>query len=217
MIEITIRSLQHYIYCPHRWGLMEIDRAWAENYFVTRGNLRHKRVHEKEKYSIRDKKVFTGVNVYNDKYGLYGVVDCIEGESSKKGVDVLGDDNKYELRIVEYIPSKPKDKDYNFDDLMQVFAQKVCVDYVFDTDCEGIIYYAKEKKRVLLPLKENYYEYEKELVKILEEMRENIKEGTIPPIMKKQKCRGCSMKDICMPKLKKIKCVKDEISKTLGE
>ena len=68
MIEITIRSLQHYIYCPHRWGLMEIDRAWAENYFVTRGNLIHKRVHEKEKYSIRDKKVFTG-DVYKRQSG----------------------------------------------------------------------------------------------------------------------------------------------------
>ena len=33
--EIAIRSIQHYMYCPHRWGLMEIDRAWAENAFVT--------------------------------------------------------------------------------------------------------------------------------------------------------------------------------------
>ena len=194
---------------------MEIDRAWPENYFVTKGNLIHKRVHEKEKYYIRNKKVFTSVNVYNDKYGLYGVVDCIEGKLSQNGVSVFNDDKKYELCIVEYKPSKPKDKDYNFDDLMQVFAQKVCVDFVFDTNCEGVIYYAKEKKRIPLPLKENYCEYEKTLVKTLEEIRENIKKGIIPPIRKNQKCSGCSMKDICMPKLKKIKCIKNEISKTL--
>ena len=29
-VEITIRSIQHYLYCPHRWGLLEIDKAWAE-------------------------------------------------------------------------------------------------------------------------------------------------------------------------------------------
>ena len=43
--EISIRSIQHYLYCPHRWGLIEIDRAWAENYFVTKANLMHERVH----------------------------------------------------------------------------------------------------------------------------------------------------------------------------
>lgn len=35
MIEISIRSLQHFLYCPHRWGLLEIGKVWAENYFVT--------------------------------------------------------------------------------------------------------------------------------------------------------------------------------------
>ena len=34
------------------------------------------------------------------------------------------------------------------DDLMQVFAQKVCVDYVFGGDCDGLIYYADVKKRI---------------------------------------------------------------------
>ena len=47
--EITIRSIQHYLYCPHRWGLMEIDKAWAENVYVTKANLMHERVHDPEK------------------------------------------------------------------------------------------------------------------------------------------------------------------------
>ena len=34
MEEISIRSIQHFLFCPHRWGMIEIDRAWAENYFV---------------------------------------------------------------------------------------------------------------------------------------------------------------------------------------
>ena len=45
-VEITIRSIQHYLYCPHRWGLLEIDKAWEENIFVTKANLMHKRVHD---------------------------------------------------------------------------------------------------------------------------------------------------------------------------
>ena len=79
--EITIRSIQHYMYCPHRWGLLEIDKAWAENIFVTKADLMHERVHDPEKnYTAKGKKVFTSVPVYNDleEYNLYGVTDCLE-------------------------------------------------------------------------------------------------------------------------------------------
>ena len=45
------------------------------------------------------------------------------------------------------------------DDLMQVFAQKICVDYVFGCDCDGVIYYADvktycftTKKRILMSM-----------------------------------------------------------------
>lgn len=56
-VEIAIRSIQHYLYCPHRWGLLEIDKAWAENIFVTKANLMHKRVHDpKKNYISRGKK-----------------------------------------------------------------------------------------------------------------------------------------------------------------
>ena len=79
--EITIRSIQHYMYCPHRWGLIEINKSWGENIFVTKANLLHDRVHDPEKsYTGRGKKVYTSVPVYNDdeQYNLYGVTDCIE-------------------------------------------------------------------------------------------------------------------------------------------
>ena len=79
--EITIRSIQHYMYCPHRWGLLEIDKAWAENVFVTKANLMHERVHDPDRhYTARGRKVYTSVPVYNDleEYNLYGVTDCLE-------------------------------------------------------------------------------------------------------------------------------------------
>ena len=40
--QIPVRSIQHWLYCRHRWGLLEIDCAWAENYYVTKANLLHK-------------------------------------------------------------------------------------------------------------------------------------------------------------------------------
>ncbi len=207
-IDITIRAVQHYLYCPHRWGLIEINKCWAENIFVTRANLLHERVHDPDRrYTLRGKKVFTSVPVYNDlkQYSLYGVVDCIEGRKSEFGVVVPGYSDKYELCIVEYKPTKPKNSDYNYDDLMQVFAQKLCVDYVFQCDCEAVLYYADAKKRVTLPFKENFAEYDCKLQKIILEMKNYMEKGIIPAIPLKQKCGGCSMKDLCMPPSSKIR------------
>ncbi len=199
--SISIRQIQHYLYCPHRWGLLQIECAWAENLFVTKGNLMHKRVHDtKEAYMFRGKENYTAVSVYNDspQYNLYGVTDCVEIKN-----------NTY--CIVEYKPTKPKNKDYNFDDLMQVFAQKICVDYVFDCDCDAVIYYADVKKRVRLPLKENFSDYDNKLKTILTEINKFTKTGKIPPINKNQNCNGCSIKDICIPSSNKKYSVKDTI------
>lgn len=199
--EISIRSIQHFLYCPHRWGLIEIDRAWEENFFVTKANQVHNRVHDsKQRYTSKNRKIYTSVPVYNDlaEYNLYGVTDCIEK---------IGDD----YCIVEYKPTKPKERTYNLDDLMQVFAQKLCVDYVFSCDCTAEIYYADVKRRFPLPLRENYLEYDKLLKETLNKMREYLIKGEIPEIQKNQKCNGCSMKDLCMPQLKKMPKVRNQI------
>lgn len=205
--EIAIRSVQHYLYCPHRWGLMEIDKAWAENVFVTKANLMHNRVHDPDKhYTGRRKKVYTSVWVYNDmpEYNLYGVTDCLEVTDSG-------------ICIAEYKPTQPQTREYNEDDLMQVFAQKICVDHIFQCDCDAVIYYANVKKRVRLPLRENFSVYDEMLRGQLAEMREYLKAGHIPAIREGQQCNGCSMRDLCMPKLKRHRSVRDMIARIDSE
>ena len=214
--EIAIRSIQHYMYCPHRWGLLEIGRAWAENAFVTKANLMHNRVHDPERnYISRGKKVYTSVPVYNDldEYNLYGVTDCLEMTRDKNGVSINGSEEKYNICIVEYKPTIPKHEEYHEEDLIQVFAQKICVDFVFGSDCEAVLYYADVKKRIRLPLKENFEVYDRQLKQLLKEMRSDFMQGVIPPIRKGQKCSGCSMKDMCMPSVKKSRSILSEIRK----
>ena len=209
--EITIRSIQHYLYCAHRWGLIEIGNVWAENYFVTKANLMHENVHTKNVYTKRGAKVFSSVPVYNDEYNIYGVVDCIEAEPSEKGVHIAGEDKKYNLSIIEYKPTKPKNDDFHYEDAMQMFAQKICVDSVFCCDCKCVLYYADVKKRIELPIRENYNIYDKELKSILSQMQEYLKYGKIPAIKHRQYCGGCSMKDVCMPLKKPLKSIRKQI------
>lgn len=207
MEQISIRSIQHYLYCPHRWGLCEIEKLWQDNLFVAHADLIHARVHDAEyTRSLRGVKTFCGVSVYHDApaYGLYGITDCIEARKSSKGISLPGEEGLWQLCIVEYKPTKPKTSDYHSSDLMQVFAQKICVDYIFQCDCDAELYYDDVRKRISLPVKEYYNEFDADLKKILIQMRDALASGTVPPIPKGQKCSGCSLKDICIP-IKKIK------------
>lgn len=203
-ISINIRDIQHYLYCPHRWGLIAIECSWSENAFITRANLLHRRVHDPDRsYTSRHKQVLTSVQVYYDDpdYNIFGVTDCIELTKSLDGAVVPGRSGTYQLCIVEYKPTKPKGVPYHFDDLMQVFAQKICVDAVFRTACQAEIYYADQKIRQDLPFSELYSDCDVRLKMTLLEMRQFLQNGQVPPIRKAQKCSGCSMKDLCMPKI----------------
>lgn len=220
MESVSIRSVQHFLYCPHRWGLIEIERSWAENYFVAKGNLLHKRVHDPDKsYTLRGKKIFTSVSVWNDlpEYDLFGVTDCIEAAETDSpcAAKLLG--VNYQLCIVEYKPTKPKSFDYREEDALQVFAQKICVDYVFGGNCKAVIYYGDVKKRVELPFEQHFSLYDAKLKSVLEAIRINLRHGKVPQIGKNQKCSGCSFSDICMPKLKKQGNVHSKISAMLEE
>lgn len=190
METLSIRSLQHYLYCPHRWGLMEIDRAWAENYFVVKANRLHDRAHSGKKYALRGKKVYTDVYVWNDELGLVGKTDCIE-------------ERKDGLCIVEYKPTKPEAGDARHEDAMQLFAQTLCARQVFGRPCAAEIYYADVKKRVSISFESDWAAYEAELKDMMAEMRDCLDKGLVPPVRKGQNCGGCSMKDLCMPGVQK--------------
>jgi CRISPR-associated exonuclease Cas4 len=116
--------------------------------------------------------------------------------------------------IVEYKPTAPKEFDVREDDALQIFAQKICVDSIFSTNCRAEIYYADTKKRVKLPFDTEYEAYNEKLLNTLQAMQKYKEAGQIPRVQAGQICNGCSMKDICIPSTfkKKFK-LKDSIIK----
>ncbi len=217
MCTINIRSIQHFMYCPRRWGLLEINDDWAENVHVIKANLLHKRVHSGEhNYSSTNKKVISSLSVYNDELDIYGVIDCVEFKRNSKGDFVKSLDDKFKVTIVEYKPTKPKDCDFWPSDAIQVFAQKLCIDYVFKCDSDACIFYADVRRRSFLPFQELYNDYLDEINEYLRQMRSYKSNNQIPKIRKGQKCSGCSLKYLCLPKTKNID-IKEQILSTLGD
>lgn len=200
---VNIRTIQHFMYCPRRYGLLELNKDWSENVYVVKANIMHEHVHDgSHNFSDSTKVVRSAVSIYNDmpEYDLYGVADCIEFVKAKTGAAISGLDGKYKVRIVEYKPKAPQDKAFRESDAIQVFAQKICADFVWKCDSEAFLYYSDTRKRVKLPFSEEFDKYDLMLKKLLDEMREVMEQNKIPPRRRGQKCSGCSVKDICFPK-----------------
>lgn len=216
-LTVNIRDIQHFMYCPRRYSLLEINDDWAENYFVIKANLLHEHVHDgSHSFSDSNKVVRSNIAVYNDlpEYDLFGITDCVEFVKDRNGVEIKDLGGSFRVRIVEYKPKAPKGADFNETDAIQVFAQKICADFVWKCDCEAYIYYSDIRKRVHLPFDSEYEKYDVILKNILREIRNIREEKIIPPREKGQKCSGCSMTDICFPKVRKYSVKEIVMSRT---
>lgn len=213
--QISIRDIQHYLYCPRRFGLLKINDDWQENAAVIKANLLHSRVHSGEHgYSSAKGRCESSVWLYNDELGIYGAADCIEYEKDKSAPLSPFLNDRYTVRVVEYKPTKPKNDEISEPDAIQVFAQKICADSIFGVSCEGILYYCDVRRRVRLPFDKEYDRYYSLLTRLLDEMRALLDSGTIPQRTADQKCSGCSLESVCMPKLRKYS-VRDEVEKSM--
>lgn len=215
---MNIRMIQHYMYCPRRYALLEINRDWNENAFVVHADLMHEHVHDGSHHFSDSKKVVrSAVDVYNDmpEYDLYGIADCVEFIRDKNGVPVNGLEGTYKVCIIEYKPKAPKGAAFHETDAIQVFAQKLCADFIWKCDSKAFLYYADIRKRVALPFDEMYEVYDAMLKQYLREMHVIMENHTIPPRKKGQKCSGCSVADLCFSKEKKYR-VKDIVMSMKG-
>lgn len=189
------------MYCPRRFGLLEINDDWQENAFVVKGNIIHERVHSGEhSYSSKAVRAESSVQLYNDDLDIFGVADCVEFSEDKNAPFSEKLNGKYKATIVEYKPTRPKNGEISEPDAIQVFAQKICADKIFGRDCEGALYYADVRRRVRLPFDEEYEKYYSLLIRLLSEMRGVLESGVIPKRTAGQKCGGCSLESVCMPK-----------------
>lgn len=203
---VNIREIQHYLYCPRRFALLSLNCDWSENAAVVSANLMHSHVHDgSHSFSDRRKVVRSDLPVYHDapEYDLYGVTDCVEFLRDDSGVPIPELKGKYQVRVIEYKPRAPKDVPYHETDAIQVFAQKLCADYVWHCDSEAYLYYADIRKRVKLPFDTEYAHYDELLRSLLQEMREILRKNVIPPRRKAQRCSGCSIAERCFPKVQR--------------
>lgn len=202
--DITIRSIQQYLYCKHRFGLIHIDCQFEHNVHTYKGKLAHQNIDLKKGVKSRGVMHENSVKVYYEDeevgWNIYGVIDCLEFRQNKEGVYISKYDDFFNITIVEYKVTAPKDKKERYEDKMQLLAQKICIDKMFQTDTKTYFYYKDTKKRVSAEFVEADYIFLKETI---QNIKIWLEKQEIPPYDRNQNCSGCSMKNICLPKKKK--------------
>src|SRR5690606_16101602 len=96
---------------------------------------------------------------------------------------------------VEYKRGKPKLQDW---DRIQVCAQALCIEEMRSVNIDaGAIWYWEVRRREAVPLTE---ELRKSTVLAIEACFELLESGKTPrPAVDKQRCRACSLRDLCRP------------------
>jgi len=181
-----ISALQHYVYCPRQCGLIHVDDVWHENLYTVRGNILHEKV-DTDTYETRGtKKTVRGLRIHSFNLGIVGRCDVVEFRDTKTGEEVMP---------VEFKSGEPKD---DISDKVQLCAQVFCLEEMLNVRItHGAFFYGKIRRRNVVEIDN---ELRSQTGDIITSVRSIVSSKIVPPAEYSNKCRNCSLYDICQPK-----------------
>ena len=200
---LPLSGIQHFIFCRRQWALIDIENQWKENLRTTEGHLMHERAHnENILESRRDTVIMRGLRIGSAKLGISGVCDVVEFHRADSGVPLKGYSGYWSVYPVEYKRGAPKT---NLCDHAQLCAEAMCLEEMLGTEIpEGALFYGETRRREEVVFDENL---RATVVKALGEMHSMYARGHTPASKPGKWCNACSLKEICLPKLTKVRSV----------
>ena len=182
---LMISALQHYAYCPRQFALIHIEQAWAENQFTAHGRLLHERVDSYESEQRGDLRSERSISVLSTRLRVRGKLDLLElsGKSVKSYLPV------------EYKRGKSKAEDW---ERIQLCAQALCLEEMREIHIDsGALWYWQVRKREAVQFDEALRAVTQQTI---EDAHALMASGETPvPTIHKQRCRACSLLDLCEP------------------
>jgi CRISPR-associated exonuclease Cas4 len=183
---IPLSALQHWRYCPRQCALIHIEQVFAENVYTQRGQAGHSRVDEpgvEVRAGLRGERALLS---WSERLGLIGKADVVEFQS---------DGTPYP---VEY-KHGPRRKLANIAacDALQLAAQALCLEEMIGkTVPEGALFYASSKRRRVVTITPAL---RAEVEQATGKVRALLAAGTLPPPVNDERCRACSLVELCQP------------------
>lgn len=182
--DIPLSALQHWLFCPRQYGLIHIERLWAENRFTAEGRVLHERSDAGRPETRPGIRTLRGVEIRTDRHGLSGVADVVELRGGRP-------------YAVEYKRGQPKS---HRADEVQLCAQALCLEEMFACDIpEGALYYGKRRRREIVQVDTELRALTLDTARAVRACRAS---GDLPrPIYDPARCDRCSLYDACRPRL----------------
>lgn len=208
---LMLSGIQHFAFCRRQWAIIHIEQQWAENYRTTAGELMHKKAHDEGSFEKRgDLLIVRGLRISSRELGLSGQCDVVEFHQNKDGIELFGYEGKWNLIPVEYKRGTPKE---NNADALQLCAQAICLEEMFQTSIfEGFLYYGENRRRSKTEFTEDL---RMEVKKSSMEMHDLFRKGYTPNVKPTKQCKACSLEELCIPKLQKVKNVRTYIEQNI--
>jgi CRISPR-associated exonuclease Cas4 len=186
---IQISSLQHYVFCPRQCALIHIEDVWQENVYTVRGDILHEKV-DSDTYETRGAlKTVRGLRIHSYRLGVVGRADVVEFFKSKNGSDTP------EALPVEFKSGQPKD---DVSDRVQLCAQALCLEEMLNTSVKrGALFYGRIRRRVQVEIDDQLRKQTEEIISAVHDL---LSRRQIPRARYMEKCKRCSIEDICQPK-----------------
>ncbi|MEQ1531009.1 MAG: CRISPR-associated protein Cas4 [Methylococcales bacterium] len=184
---IYLSRLQHYLYCPRQFALIELEDIWIENQFTAEGQVLHRRVNQAEQEKRGDIRTVRALRVSHAELGIEGVADVVEYHTQPDGSQIP--------YPVEYKRGKPK---AHRADEVQLCAQALCLEDMENIAVpEGALFYGEVRRRQTVLFDDELRTLTQQSILAC---RTILQTKTTPKAQyQAKKCGNCSLFDQCHP------------------
>ena len=211
---LPISALQHLEYCERQCALIHIERLWDDNRFTAEGTILHERADSEERENRKNIRIARGLKIRSMRLGICGQADVVEFHrvtDTENAINLPDAQGKWKPYPIEYKRGKPKT---NRCDEVQLCAQALSIEEMLGVAInEGALYYCTPKRRTVI---EFNADLRSETEATIGRLHELIRSRQTPKAVYGDKCKQCSLKDICLPQISNYGTVANYIEQELG-
>ena len=210
---LQLSGIQHFAFCRRQWALIHVEQVWAENLLTVKGDALHQRVHDDTKSEKRGAVLTVrAMFVSSSTLGFSGQCDVVEFREDPEGITLHGRKGTWQPYPIEYKRGSPKKSDC---DRLQLCAQAICLEEMLECSIpEGALFYGETKRRQTVEFDTDIRE---RVAAMAEEMHRLFSRKYTPKVKVGNFCRQCSLNNLCLPKLMKIKSAAEYLQSKLCE
>ena len=184
-----LSALNDLLFCERRCALHRIEGVWVDNAHTVSGTFLHERADRQVTWEVASGvRAVHGLLLKSDRLRLTGKADVVEFHRQPDGSDVPFP--------VEYKRGKRRKWD---NDEVQLCAQALCLEEMLCVVIPaGAIFHIQSKRRREVAFTPELRALTAETARRLHEL---IQSGITPRPVRKARCRGCSLLELCLPAL----------------